>query len=125
MPKFFYHSKKRLDSIIERAADYIVSIKHEKIKTLTAEDVAAKVDKNIIFLSFVFKIVQKLSISNFILREKLHRAYDILEKDQDISILDISEKLGFADVEVFEEEFEKRHWIKPLQFQDIKGKITD
>jgi len=116
--------RKKTVTAIERAAEYIVSIKHEKIKTLTAEDVAAEVDKNLMFLSFVFKIEKKLSIANFIHREKLHRAYEILRKDQDISTLELSEKLGFTDAEVFEEEFEKQHAIKPVRFQNIIGKST-
>lgn len=125
MLKKFRLSGEKNASMIERAAEYILSLKHEKIKSLTAADVAAKVDKNLVFLSLIFKIVRKISLANFILREKLHRAYYILKKDQDISILELSKKLGFPDAEIFEEEFEKYYAIKPILFQEFKERNRD
>lgn len=122
MRKLFYRSRKSKASMVARAVKYILSANLEKIKTLTAEDVAAEVDKNLMFLSFIFRIVQKISIANFILREKLYRAYEILENDQEISILKLSDKLGFPEAELFEEEFEKYYAIKPILFQELKGR---
>jgi len=125
MLKLLDHAKKRKTSVAERAATYILSLEHEKIKTLTAADVATVVDKNLIFLSFIFRIAQKRSIANFILREKMHRAFSILDKDRDISILKLAEILGFAEAEIFEAEFEKYYAVKPILFQEYRGRLRD
>ena len=111
--------------MIERAVEYILSMGDETIGNLTAADVAAKVEKNLRFFSLVFVIVQKISIANFIHREKLHRAYYILENDYDISILKLAENLGFTEAEVFEAEFEKYYAITPVKFQDLREKNRD
>ena len=125
MRDFIFPGKEKKDRLAEQAAAYILSLNDETIRTLTAADVAAKVNMNLIFLSFIFKIAQKISIANFILREKLHRAFFILDKNRDISILELAKILGFAEAEIFEAEFEKYYAIKPILFQELREKNRD
>jgi len=111
---------KKICEYTEPAVSYILSIKDEGIKNLEAEEVAAVVNKNLFFLNLAFLLEHKRSIKKFILREKLSRAYFALEEEQDISILELSERLGFNGVWEFEHEFNKYFCVAPGRYLEIK-----
>ena len=61
--------------IAEQAVAYILAMEDGQIKNLKPEDVAAAINKNLIFLSWIFKIFCRISPGKYILREKLYRAF--------------------------------------------------
>lgn len=105
--------------VTEKAVEFILTRSDEDIRDLKAKDVADALNTNLLLLSRAFERFQKISLSKFILREKLHRAYFILREDQDISIPELSRRLGFDATDQFEELFENYICVKPRQFQQI------
>jgi AraC-like DNA-binding protein len=65
-----------------------------------------------------------MTIANAIVREKIHRAYFILRKDFLKSIDELSNDLGFINVEDFNDKFENFFAIKPKAYQEIREKST-
>jgi YesN/AraC family two-component response regulator len=120
MVKKLNSSRKRRISMAEKAAEFILKMEDEKIRFLAAKDVAKRLNKNLILLSPVFFLFQKISLSKYIIREKIYRAYFILEKDQEIPAKNLSERLGFVSPQVFKDEFEKFFCVKPEMYQKIK-----
>lgn len=112
-------------SIAERAVSLILSISNEGIKHLKIDDIAEALNKNKKWLALIFKREQKISIPAFIRREKLHRAFYILDKDFSISIPDLSEKLGFISPSQFEKAFDEYHCILPGKYQAIKKEFKN
>jgi AraC-like DNA-binding protein len=113
------------NKIHQKAVEYILAITDNEIKNLTANDVAAAINKNIFLLSKTFKKVQKISLSEFIKREKIQRAFYILNTDRKISIIDLSERLGFAAPGQFEKEFQDYFCINPGDYQKIRKKTNN
>ena len=107
-------------SIAERAAEFIILHDTEGLKLLKIDDIAEALSKNKKWLALLFKIEQKISIPAFIKREKLHRAFYILEKDFSIPIPELSKILGFASPGQFEKAFDDFFCILPEKYQALK-----
>lgn len=112
----------RKEKIVESAAEFILTRDTEELANLTEEKVAKCIGVNRIHLSRRFKSDRDMTISNFIIREKIWRAYYILSKDNTKKIDELSIELGFQKVEDFNIKFENFLAIKPKDFQDIKEK---
>ena len=109
---------KKTPDYVKRAIEFIISRKDEEIKNLKPKDVAKAVNININLLSSLFEQKQNISISGFIRREKIHIAYFTLEKNQDVLIPELSERLGFKTLQKFEKEFEKYYDVSPGRFKE-------
>lgn len=109
----------RKRKIPERAVDFILSCENEELRNLKVNEVASRIKANRSYLSWSFKDKQNISISNFILREKIYRAMFILDKHHDTSIDELSMMLGFLKVEDFVNEFEKHLAIEPKRYLEI------
>ena len=118
----YKEGKEEIESLVERAVAYIFSLRNEEIRILTAEDLAAAIQTGLNELAPVFEKDQKISIPGFIKREKVYRAYFILHKGIDISIPELSERLGFASTAEFEEAFETYILVKPGKYKEIVRK---
>ena len=111
-------------NISDRAVEFILTRRIEELKNLTVEKIAQRIGVNRFYLSLSFLIGRKISLPNFILREKMHEAFFILEKDQRIPLDELSRKLGFMRFEDFNMEFEKYFAISPGRFRDIRSGIS-
>ena len=105
--------------IIHEAVTYIEAIQDEKIATLTPEAVATALNMNLNYLSDLFRNIEKISLPDFIRRERLHRAFFLLDEGRVTSISELAKLLRFADEE-FEKEFERYYRVKPGMFQYLK-----
>jgi AraC-like DNA-binding protein len=114
----------KLFEYLEPAVAYILSRKDKEIKNLKTKEVVAAVNKNFIFLYLGFIIDKKRSVKKFILWEKIHRASNILEKDQNITIAELSKRLGFFSIEQFNEAYERYFAIQPGKYQEIRKGIN-
>ena len=61
-----------------------------------------------------------MAISEYILREKIYRAYFILRRDTAISIEELSRELGFTQIEDFDFEFERYFAISPENYRNLE-----
>ena len=114
--------KEKKESLVEQAVAYIIPLKDEDIRNLTAGGVAAAIQTDLKQLAPAFEKDQKISIPGFIEREKLYRAYFALNKGIDIAIPELSERLGFASVAEFEKEFENYIFVKPDKYKKFVKK---
>lgn len=110
--------------VSECAVEYILTRDLDDLKELTVEKIAKNIGINKLYLSLMFIIDQRITIPGFIVREKLHEAYFILEGCKKKKVVELSKELGFQDTEEFNMEFEKYFAIKPEEFKDIKSKIS-
>ena len=117
--------KKVKENPVEKAVEYIISRKNEELKNLTAADVAAAKQTDLKEFAQLFEKEQKIPIPAFIQREKLHRAYFILNKGIDVSIPDLAAQLGFPSTAEFEKEFEGYFLATPEKFKELaKNRIV-
>lgn len=105
--------------VTDLAIEFILKLSIEKLRKLTVEELAKVLGIDRDYLSRKFKKEQNISCADFILREKLHRAYFTLTEESGVSIDNLSDELGFSNCEDFSVEFEKYHAITPERYKDI------
>lgn len=108
--------------ITELAIEFILTRNIKDLGELTTEKVARSISVNSFYLYLNFLIYQRVTLPNFLLKEKLKEAFFTLEKDKEKSIEELSKDLGFFEVQDFNSEFEKYFAIAPEKFRDIRKK---
>lgn len=102
---------------IEQCKSYIFSHLHDKI---TLETLAAELNVNANYLSGLFKKHQGVSLSRYILEEKINRAKNLLTYST-YSYIDIAAYLGFSSQSHFSAQFKHITGHTPKEYRDAFG----
>ena len=111
-------SKKQKNPRINKCKDFIFSHLHDRI---TLEDLAAEADCNPNYLSQLFKECEGISISGYILQEKINRAKNLLIYS-DYSYIEIATYLGFSSQSHLGTQFKKHTGYTLRQYREIYGR---
>lgn len=107
--------KKQKNPRINKCKDFIFSHLHDRI---TLEDLAAEADCNPNYLSQLFKECEGISISGYILQEKINRAKNLLIYS-DYSYIEIATYLGFSSQSHLGTQFKKHTGYTLRQYREI------
>lgn len=110
--------KKQKNPRINKCKDFIFSHLHDRI---TLEDLAAEADCNPNYLSQLFKECEGISISGYILQEKINRAKNPLIYS-DYSYIEIATYLGFSSQSHLGTQFKKHTGYTLRQYREIYGR---
>ena len=110
--------KKQKNTRINKCKDFIFSHLHDRI---TLEDLAAEADCNPNYLSQLFKECEGISISGYILQEKINRAKNLLIYS-DYSYIEIATYLGFSSQSHLGTQFKKHTGYTLRQYREIYGR---
>ncbi|MCK4762615.1 MAG: helix-turn-helix transcriptional regulator [Candidatus Aminicenantes bacterium] len=94
-----------------------MSCNDEELKRLRLKDVAKAVDTFVVLLYIKFIIEHKITFNKLVERKKIHRAIFYLDENPGLKIEDLSKKLGFPAISVFEEKFEKYLLVTPERYK--------
>jgi AraC-like DNA-binding protein len=111
------YRKKVQNPVVNRCKDYIFKHLHDKI---LLKDIAEELQMNPNYLSEVFKQFEGISISTFIVREKVNLAKNMLIYSQ-YSYIEIATYLGFASQSHFGKHFRNITGFTPKQYRDCYG----
>lgn len=113
----FEKTEVKNNDLSEKVILYILSLSLEELSEVTRYKIAAefKVNKN--YLSGKFKKHTKMSLHEYIEFEKMNRATILLKERIDLSIEDVSQKIGIIKSEQFRKKFKKRYRINPSQYR--------
>ncbi|HEX3021873.1 MAG TPA: helix-turn-helix domain-containing protein [Lachnospiraceae bacterium] len=111
------YGKKVRNPVVNRCKDYIFKNLHDKI---LLNDIAEELQMNPNYLSEVFKQYEGISISNFIVREKVNLAKNMLIYSQ-YSYIEIATYLGFASQSHLGKHFRSITGYTPKQYRDLYG----
>ena len=92
-------------------------------RKISTKDVALELNMNQIYLERIFREEEGISISQYILNEKMVKAKNLL-KYSDKSISDISNYLGYTSQSRFGEQFRKKVGLTPKQYR-VNNKLSD
>jgi len=106
-------------SISSQAIEYILSRQMEELDSLSAASVAQALGIKLLGLSMEFEEKQKIGLDEFILREKIHTAVHVLDRDSQISIDKLARRLGFFESQVFVTAFREYLALEPKHYQQI------
>lgn len=107
--------KKQKNPRVNKCKDFIFSHLHDRI---TLEDLAAEADCNPNYLSQLFKECEGISISGYILQEKINRAKNLLIYS-DYSYIEIATYLGFSSQSHLGTQFKKHTGYTLRQYREI------
>ena len=110
--------KKQKNPRINKCKDFIFSHLHDRI---TLEDLAAEADCKPHSLSQLFKECEGISISGYILQEKINRAKNLLIYS-DYSYIEIATYLGFSSQSHLGTQFKKHTGYTLRQYREIYGR---
>ena len=111
-------SKKQKNPRINKCKDFIFSHLHDRI---TLDDLAAEADCNPNYLSQLFKECEGISLSGYILQEKINRAKNLLIYS-DYSYIEIATYLGFSSQSHLGTQFKKHTGYTLRQYREIYGR---
>ena len=105
---------------VEECRNYIISHLHDK---LTVQIIADKLTINANYLSELFAKQEKISITGFILQERIRIAKDLLLYS-DYSCADIAEYLCFTSQSHFGQRFKETIGMTPKEYRNEYGRMT-
>lgn len=114
-----YKKNKRYSLLIDKAVEFILTRNINELATLTEKKIAENLKVKPSYLQESFKTEQNIALERFITREKIHRAVFILEKNQLLSVEEISGKLGFPRSDDFITEFREYLAIDPHKYKEL------
>ncbi len=101
-------------SIGQLTKDYIKKNLSHKI---TLADLSWNLHFSTVTLTEHFKKEFGITITEYILQKRMKKAMQMLVGDGDVSIKDVSEACGFADIEYFSRSFKQYHGMSPSSFR--------
>lgn len=114
-----YKKNKKYNLLIDRAVEFILTRNIDELATLTEKKIAENLKVKPFYLQETFETERNIALERFITREKIHRAVFILEKNQLLSVEEISNKLGFSRSDDFVMEFREYLAIDPHKYKEL------
>ncbi|HLP44749.1 MAG TPA: AraC family transcriptional regulator [Candidatus Deferrimicrobium sp.] len=105
-------------NISDRVVEFVLNCSNEDFQSLTISKMARQFNVNRCYLSRKFKKDKEFTICEFVVREKLFRSIEILKEDPQVTIKEISEKLGFANSNYFCRIFKRHFGTTPGRYRE-------
>lgn len=106
--------------LAERVAQFVLNCSEVELRELTVATVAEAFSVDRSHLSREFSSNIGCTLCRFILKEKMFRAATLLSKPTGISILELSDKLGFFSPNHFSRVFKESFGILPSKYREYK-----
>ncbi len=113
--------KKKLSHL---AVEFILSRNIEELASLTQDTLVHHLEVSLSQLLPEFQKDQKITLTRFIIREKMHRAALFLETADSPSIDNLAQLLGFASTPDFCQEFQGYLAIEPEKYWALKHNLN-
>ena len=107
------------NDISEEMVHYVLTLDTQELSTLTSQKVAEVFGLNSKEVNRAFASTQELSLDQFIMREKMYRAFFIIERNSEISLNQLAREMGFYSLRDFEKEFETLLLIHPARYKEL------
>ncbi|HHV97924.1 MAG TPA: AraC family transcriptional regulator [Clostridiaceae bacterium] len=105
--------------VIYRAVEYV---RRNYMKKITLEEVASHVFLSPSYFSKIFKEEMKENFNNYLNRVRIEMSKKLL-LDSNMSLIDISNNVGYEDQSYFSKVFKKLVGISPGKYRESRGKI--
>ncbi|MGE5342552.1 MAG: helix-turn-helix domain-containing protein [Candidatus Omnitrophota bacterium] len=106
------------NSLSDRVVEYVLNCSNNEFQNLTVAKIAAFFQVNRCYLSRKFKVDKDFTLCEFIIREKLSRSVGVLQEDRDITIRELSTKMGFANTNYFIKIFKRFYGTPPGRYRE-------
>ena len=110
----------RRTKISDRVVDFVLTRNTSDLAMLKVANIAANFGVNPSYLSRIFKGDKDITLNEFITDEKMFRSVMLLKKNRDMTIDDLSKKVGFSRADYFITLFKNYFGVHPKKFKKAK-----
>lgn len=107
----------RKENLSDLVVEFVLLQNDGELAALTVKKIASNFEVNPSYLSRKFMMDKKISLGDLILRVKIFRSALILKEDSQITIKDLSERLGFCTPGYFIAVFKKYFGTSPGKYR--------
>ena len=107
------------DHISHRVVEFILTRQLDELSTLTREEISGALNLDPVKMTRAFESDQHISLDRFIVREKMYRAFSLIEKNHGITIEELAKKMGFLQTLEFAKEFKTIFLIDPGKYKEL------
>ncbi|UCH95203.1 MAG: helix-turn-helix transcriptional regulator [Candidatus Aminicenantes bacterium] len=107
-------------SLCVRAVEYMLTRKDEEFGELTVAKIARALKVSQSYLDRLFRLQRNFPLREYFLREKMVRSVILLTGESDLTIKQLSEKVGFLDCNYFIYIFKNHFGISPARYRECK-----
>lgn len=111
--------------ISDKIVQYVMSVQDEQLAGLTVSKLAYQFDIDRSKLSREFKKQKKMTLDKFLNKEKMFRAAFLLISDDETSIKEVSQRIGFCTSEYFIRVFRDYFGVVPRRFKELKAQVSE
>ena len=106
------------ETVSDRAIQLVLNLPLEEIAEISVEKIAFTLKVNRSYLSRKFKQEKDLNLCEFLNREKLLRSIGLLRENHELTVNEISTKMGFANTNYFIQIFKRFIGTPPGKYRE-------
>jgi two-component system, response regulator YesN len=106
--------------VYDQVVRYVMSITDREFADISVTTLANSLDMNRYKLSRQFKKQTDMTVEEFLFKEKMARAAFLLKTANDITVKEVSERIGFCTSDYFIRKFKKFFGLAPGKYKEFK-----
>ncbi len=113
------------NNVSDKVVEYVLTRSLKELAVLTVEQISTHLSVNRSHLSRSFKNEKNFTIEEFIFKIKIIRSAALLKDEEDMTIKDISRKMGFCRCDYFIRIFKIYFGTTPAKYRDLMRQSPD
>jgi AraC-like DNA-binding protein len=107
------------NTLSDRVVEYVLTRTTDELAVLTVENIAYHLKVNRSHLSRTFSAEKDFTIEEFIFKIKIIRAAHLLKDDHEMTIKEISRRMGFCRCDYFIRIFKRYFGTTPAKYREL------
>lgn len=108
------------NNVYNRVVEHVMSITDEQFAGLSVAGLACSLQIDRFKLSRQFKSQSAMTLEEFLFKEKMARAAFLLKTFDDITVKEVSRRIGFCTSDYFIRKFKQYYGVAPGMFKKFK-----
>ncbi len=109
------------NNVYDRVVEHVMSVTDEQFAGLSVAGLAYSLKIDRFKLSRQFKSQSAMTLEEFIFKEKMARAAFLLKTFEDITVKEVSRRIGFCTCDYFIRKFKQYYGVAPGMFKKFKA----
>ena len=109
------------NNLYDRVVEHVMSVTDEQFANLSVAVLAYSLKINRFKLSRQFKSYSDMTLEEFLFKEKMERAAFLLKAFEDITVKEVSRRIGFCTCDYFIRKFKQYYGVPPGRYKEFKS----
>lgn len=106
-------------NLSDQVVEFVLNCSLDEFPNITVSKIAETFRVNRCYLSRKFKSDKNFTLCEFLIREKLNRSVSLLKENHDMTIRELSQKLGFSNTNYFIQIFKSYYGAPPGRYREF------